>query len=169
MGHTQDFEAVLIKVGLDLSDIRADQLLRDKMVVTEKYGNLTIGQIIDRYEGLRKRYYSGGYMGTKRRELVRRIGYDSKNAAHLIRLLRMGVEFLQSGQLLVERDDADELLSIKRGEWPLELVKAEAERLFRLAEEAYSLSTLPEKPDGRRAERLCAEIISSFHHLTLPV
>jgi len=42
-------------------------------------------------------------MGKKRRELVMRVGYDSKNAAHLIRLLRMGIEFLTEGTMYVER------------------------------------------------------------------
>ena len=162
-----EYESILLEAGLNLDDICADQTLRDQIIVGGKYVNATIGEIIQRYERLRKQYYSGGYMGTKRRELVRRFGYDSKNAAHLIRLLRMGVEFLQSGQLQVEREDAEELLSIKRGEWPLESVKAEAEKLFRVAEEAYSRSTLPESPDRNRVEKLCAEIIGSFHHLSL--
>ena len=35
-----------------------------------------------------------GYMGAKRKELVAKHGYDTKNAAHLIRLLRMGIEFM---------------------------------------------------------------------------
>jgi len=34
-----------------------------------------------------------------------RVGYDSKNAAHLIRLLRMGIEFLTEGKMYVERAD----------------------------------------------------------------
>jgi hypothetical protein len=35
-----------------------------------------IMEVIKRYRGERRRYYSGGYMGKKRRELVRRVGYD---------------------------------------------------------------------------------------------
>jgi len=35
-----------------------------------------------------------GYLGDKRKQLVLKHGYDAKNAAHLIRLLRMGIEFL---------------------------------------------------------------------------
>lgn len=46
------------------------------------------------------------------RQLVRRVGYNAKNAAHLIRLLRMGIEFLTEGTLYVERADAPELLDI---------------------------------------------------------
>src|ERR1044072_4770021 len=104
-------------------------------------------------------------MGAKRKELVKKVGYDAKNAAHLIRLLRMGIEFLVEGELHVERADAENLLSIKRGEWPIERVKEEAERLFRLAEEAYVRSSLPAKPDNQKAEKLCMEMISQYHGL----
>jgi len=102
------------------------------------------------------------------RQLVRRVGYNAKNAAHLIRLLRMGIEFLTEGTLYVERADAPELLDIKRGAWPLEKVKAEAERLFQLSQEAYVRSSLPAEPDRERAERLCVEMISAYQHLTDP-
>ena len=122
-------------------------------------------EVVKRYKGERRRYYSGGYMGKKRRELVMRIGYDAKNAAHLIRLLRMGIEFLTEGTLYVERADAAELLSIKRGEWPLEKVKAESERLFQLAQEAYVRSSLPPEPDQERAEKLCVKMIAEYHGL----
>lgn len=121
--------------------------------------------VVKRYRGERRRYYSGGYMGQKRRELVRRVGYDAKNAAHLIRLLRMGIEFLTEGTMHVERADAPELLDIKRGAWPLEKVKSEAERLFQLSQEAYVRSSLPPEPDRARAERLCVTMISDYHNL----
>lgn len=58
-----------------------------------------------------------GYMGAKRKALVERHGYDAKMAAHAIRLLRMGAEFLETGVLKVYREeDADEIRAIKRGE-----------------------------------------------------
>jgi predicted nucleotidyltransferase len=72
-----------------------------------------------------------GYMGEKRHRLVEQHGYDTKNAAHLIRLLRMGIEFLRDGELIVQRHDATELLAIKHGEWTLDRVKSEANRLFK--------------------------------------
>lgn len=124
-----------------------------------------IMEVVKRYRGERRRYYSGGYMGKKRRELVRRVGYDAKNAAHLIRLLRMSIEFLTEGTLYVERADAVELLDIKRGAWPLDKVKTEAERLFELAQEAYVRSSLPAEPDHSRAELLCVDMISDYHGL----
>lgn len=100
-----------------------------------------------------------GYMGEKRKGLVEKFGYDTKNAAHLIRLLRMAIEFLKDGVLQVEREDASELLAIKRGEWTLDQVKAEADRLFPLAQEAYDRSELPQQPDMEKITRLCMEML----------
>lgn len=100
-----------------------------------------------------------GYMGEKRKQLVEKHGYDTKNAAHLIRLLRMGIEFLNEGELHVMRQDAQQPLEIKRGEWTLEQVKAEADRLFKRAEETYDRSTLPAKPDSEKVNALCVEIV----------
>lgn len=97
-----------------------------------------------------------GYMGEKRKSLVEKYGYDTKNATHLIRLLRMGIEFLTEGTLYVERrNDATQLLEIKRGEWTLEQVKIESERLFKLCEEAYVHSSLPNQPDAEKINSYC--------------
>jgi predicted nucleotidyltransferase len=101
------------------------------------------------------------YMGEKRARLVERHGYDTKNAAHLIRILRMGIEFLRDGELIVDRGgyDATELLEIKRGEWPIEKVTEEADRLFKRADDTYDRCSLPTKPDAERVNRLCVEVV----------
>jgi len=106
------------------------------------------------------RFKFEGYMGEKRKALIEKYGYDCKNAAHLIRLLRMGIEFLTEGRLFVHRKDAQQLISIKSGEWALEKVVKESERLFKLAEEAYVKSKLPNEPDRHGAEDLLIEIMS---------
>jgi predicted nucleotidyltransferase len=59
--------------------------------------------------------YKTGYMGAKRKALAEEHGFDRKNAAHCIRLLRMGIGFLNEGVLHVWREDARELLDIKTG------------------------------------------------------
>jgi predicted nucleotidyltransferase len=100
-----------------------------------------------------------GYMGAKRKALVEKFGYDTKNAAHLIRLLAMGIEFLSTGELRVFRHDRDMLKSIKKGEWSLEKVKSEADRLFALSDEARLRSKLPVKPDYKKVENLLIEIL----------
>lgn len=161
----QDLEDQLISFGIEPESCDAGHSLRTLEGQPFVGATAEVMEVVKRYRGERRRYYSGGYMGQKRRELVRSVGYDAKNAAHLIRLLRMGIEFLTEGTMHVERADAPELLDIKRGAWPLEKVKAEAERLFQLSQEAYVRSTLPPEPDSARAERLCVEMISEYHML----
>jgi len=106
-----------------------------------------------------------GHMGEKRKALVQQFGYDTKNAAHLIRLLRMGIEFLKDGVLYVTRhSDGPQLLEIKRGEWTLEQVKTEADRLFKLAEEVYIKSSLPIGPDMEKVGKLSVGLIYETFH-----
>lgn len=102
-----------------------------------------------------------GYMGEKRRALVDQHGYDTKNAAHLIRLLRQGIEFLSTGELQVQRHDASELIDIRRGTWSLKKVQREAEALFSLSSDALTRSTLPAKPDRGRVNKLCREVVEA--------
>lgn len=103
--------------------------------------------------------YKTGHMGTKRKMLVEKFGYDTKNASHLIRLLRMGIEFLKDGELNILRHDNQQLLEIKRGEWSISDIKTEADRLFKLSEETYLKSTLPKQPDDEEVDKLCQAII----------
>jgi len=159
----QQLEEQLASFGVDPESCDGGHFLRTSDGGPFVGATTEMMAVVKRYRGERRRYYSGGYMGRKRRELVRRVGYDAKNAAHLIRLLRMGIEFLTEGTIHVERADAPELLEIKRGGWSLDKVKAEAERLFQLSQEAYVRSTLPAEPDRAPAERLCVEMISDYH------
>ena len=103
------------------------------------------------FRKLHRKFFSG-YMGEKRKALVREFSYDVKNAAHLIRLLRMGIEFLETGVLQVLRPDAEELITIKQGKWTLEQVKEEAERLF--ARFKNLDSPLPEDVDSDAINQL---------------
>jgi uncharacterized protein len=99
------------------------------------------------------------YMGAKRKELVERYGYDCKNAAHSVRLLRMGIEFLETGELNVYRAlDADEIRAIKRGLWTLDQVKQEVDRLSGRIAAARDHSALPAEPDEALAEKLLIDI-----------
>lgn len=102
-----------------------------------------------------------GHMGDKRRKLVEQFGFDIKNAAHLVRLLRMGIEFLKDGNLQVMREDASQLLEIKKGEWTLERITEEADRLFVVAEQAYLSSNLPAGPNDEKINDLAVRVIRS--------
>jgi uncharacterized protein len=106
-----------------------------------------------------------GYMGEKRRKLVEQFGYDTKNAAHLIRLLRMGTEYLKRGTMTVNRQnvDAEELLDIKLGKWPLDKVRREAGRWMLELESAKEHSKLPEQADFEEASRLVTRLIRDYY------
>jgi predicted nucleotidyltransferase len=103
-----------------------------------------------------------GFMGERRKQLVRKFGFDTKNAAHLIRLLRMGKEALETGKLNVFRHDAEELLQIKKGEWSLDRVKDESDRLFKDLKKACDESTLKDEPNKEKIEKVLFTILYSY-------
>lgn len=106
-----------------------------------------------------------GYLGEKRKKLVEKFGYDTKNASHCIRLLRMGYEFLQTGEMRVYRPDFEELIDIKSGKWPLERVVQAAEAMFVDFEKVVSKSPLPETPDFDGINDLLVSIMKKrFEH-----
>jgi len=104
-----------------------------------------------------------GYMGAKRKELFRRYGYDVKNASHVIRLLRMALEYLTMGELNVFREDTSELIDIKRGKWSLAEVEKESSRLFDLCDKALITSDLPPRPNHNLISDLCVDIIKTAY------
>lgn len=111
-----------------------------------------------------------GYMGAKRKQLVDKLGYDAKNSAHCIRLLRMAIEFLDTGILNVYREhDAEDLLEIKLGRRTLESVKKEAEDLFNKIKIARVKSSLPEFPDFDKINEMTQHILYDYivHNISI--
>lgn len=102
-----------------------------------------------------------GYMGAKRKAQVDRYGYDVKNAAHCIRLLHMGIELCTQGTLHSWRPDEEraEIIAIKKGEWPLDAVKARADELWAAYRAVEKDAGLPEWPDHDAINALLVEII----------
>ena len=93
---------------------------------------------------------------------VELIGYDTKQAYHLIRVLRTGTEILKEGLIRVKRPDAEELKAIRRGSFSLEkiedLAKRETEALF----EAYEKSPLPDFVDKNIIANISHDIYTSL-------
>ena len=105
-----------------------------------------------------------GYMGAKRKKLVKEFGYDCKNASHLIRLLKMGVEFLSTGQMTVYRvEDRQELIDIKQGKWSANKVQLFSKALFEALKYAYENSPLPDKPDRRKVNDILMRMMKEYH------
>ena len=89
-------------------------------------------------------------------------GYDSKNLMHTLRLLDMAGEIATEGVLRIRRPNRDHLLRIRSGEFEYaELVTRAEEQLVEVVG-AFEKSSLPEKPDRDRVNRLLVEIRESF-------
>lgn len=118
------------------------------------------GYALGQMRGIDKGVYRG-YMGAKRKELVEEFGYDRKHAAHIIRILRMGSEYCQTGQYNVWRGDrdGDELRAIKRGDWSRDRVPREADRLLVELESAERESPLPAHADAERVDSLVIDVL----------
>jgi uncharacterized protein len=95
-----------------------------------------------------------------RAELEKQHGYDTKHAMHLIRLMRMGLEVLQSGELRVRRQDAGELSAIRGGALSFEELTAAAERLRSDMEHAASTTGLPEDVDRDWVDELIVALVT---------
>lgn len=101
----------------------------------------------------------------KRAELEAKFGYDTKHAAHLVRLMRMGEEILLTGKVLVKRPDAEELKDLRfNGTWKYDDLVEWAEKKDRLLDEIYksNLSVLPKTPDRTKLDAICVKLVRDY-------
>ncbi|MEZ4301322.1 MAG: nucleotidyltransferase domain-containing protein [Polyangiaceae bacterium] len=94
-----------------------------------------------------------------RAELERKHGYDTKHAMHLLRLMRMGLEVLETGELRVRREDAAELSAVRDGALSFDELLAEANRLQQDMTRAAERATLPADVDHEGVDRLATELM----------
>lgn len=87
-------------------------------------------------------------------------GYDTKHGMHLVRLMRMGREILTTGEVIVKRPDAEELLAIRNGLWTYEQLIEWAEKEEAALDALYKTSNaLPMTPDRALLDRVCCSIV----------
>jgi len=86
-------------------------------------------------------------------------GYDTKHAMHLLRLMRTGLEVLETGNLEVRRADASELNAIRDGALSYDEMLAAAEALQARMEDAAKRSPLPADVDRQKLAALCTELV----------
>jgi uncharacterized protein len=90
------------------------------------------------------------------------IGYDSKHGMHLVRLLSMGIEILETGELIVDRGiagDRDDLMAIRNCEWPYEKLMDYVSLLEQRVEDAFKQTRLPRSCDRTKVNELCIELV----------
>lgn len=90
-------------------------------------------------------------------------GYDTKHAMHLVRLLRMGRELLETGSVHVWRGDRDgpELLAVRAGAWSYDQLMDEVHHQQQVIEALPSRgnASLPVKPDKEALDALCVSLV----------
>jgi predicted nucleotidyltransferase len=106
-----------------------------------------------------------GKAGQRGRSLIRKHGYNTINASHTIRLLRMLNEFLETREFFTYREpDADELIAIKTGKVDKDTVINEALKLLSKAESLFKeISWLPENTDRETLSRLCVDVAKTAY------
>jgi len=95
----------------------------------------------------------------ERAKLEEKYGYDTKHAAHLMRLITEGKELLTTGFITFPRPDAELLLDIRNGKWKYEELIEKTEGYEKLFEVLYLNSVLPNKPNRKKIDKLCINII----------
>jgi len=99
----------------------------------------------------------------KRAQLEEKYLYDTKHAAHLVRLMRMAEEILTCGEVIVERPDADELLEIRNGNWTYdELLEWASDSDARL-DELYKKSDLQHLVNINEANKIFMNAYTLAH------
>lgn len=88
-------------------------------------------------------------------------GFDTKHASHLVRLMRMCREILETGQVWVKRPDHEELRAIRAGAWDYDRLIEWADAQDKLMGEAEKNSPLPKSPDRDALDRLCVELVEA--------
>lgn len=141
------------------------QMLRENknlFLAKDNIKNRFKGYAYDQLSRLERGIFNG-YMGDKRKKIVEKFGYDTKNAMTLIRLMNEALEALVDETITVNKEvqgTRDYYLDIKTGKWSLDEVKAEAERLSNMVDAAYSGSKLPAQVDQNRVDELLFNIMS---------
>jgi len=90
---------------------------------------------------------------------------DGKNMMHCMRLIRMAQEIGAGKGIIVRRPDAQELLSIRRGEVDLDNLIDMAEEEIARMDEIFDNSDLPNSVDKDLVNDLLIKIRKSFYHL----
>jgi hypothetical protein len=95
----------------------------------------------------------------KRAALEAKMGFDGKHAAHLVRLMRMCREILETGVVTVKRPDREELLAIRNGAWSYEQLIEWSAREDQALAQVAELSLLSPKPDSQKLDALCIAMV----------
>jgi uncharacterized protein len=80
----------------------------------------------------------------------------------LVRLLKMAVEILDTGKVIVKRPDAAELLSIRNGEWSYDQLMSWVQKIENQLPLYTAGSKLPHAPDRKAIDQLLIDVVDAY-------
>lgn len=90
-----------------------------------------------------------------------KFGYDTKDAMHLVRLMRVGYEYITEGVYNVKRKDAKELLEIRNGAWSYDKIYNYALEFDEKIKSAVKQSSIPDHVDKEKISKIILNIQDS--------
>lgn len=112
------------------------------------------------YNQLHKMAIKNPEPGSKRYELIKKHGYDTKFGYHVVRLILQAEEILTTGDLHLDQN-TEILKAIRRGEWTQQRVEKFFEQKEHALNKAYEESKLPWGPDEKALKKL---LLSCLEH-----
>lgn len=100
---------------------------------------------------------------TYRTKMYDEVGYDTKFASHLIRLLYEGKELLETGDLQFPLKTADLILDIKNNKYSMNEVIEMSDVLENELRDSKEKSSLPSNPNFKVVNELCKHIMKDFY------
>lgn len=97
-----------------------------------------------------------------RSKLEEEHGFDTKHAMHLVRLLRMAKEILTTGQVIVRRPDAKELIEIRDGKYDYNGLIHWADEAQKELKQIEKQSELPFSVDLTAINKLFLSIVMDY-------
>jgi len=89
--------------------------------------------------------------------------YDAKNMMHTIRLLQVALEIAETNNINVKRNNREELLSIKTGQFEYDDLLKMANEYIEKIEIAYNKSNLPNTVNKQKAEKILVEMRNELY------
>ncbi|RYD60168.1 MAG: nucleotidyltransferase, partial [Verrucomicrobiaceae bacterium] len=98
----------------------------------------------------------------RRAESIARIGYDTKFAYHIVRLLDEVQQIMIEHDLDLERN-REQLKSIRRGEWSLNQIEDYFQLKEKTLEQVYATCTLPHSPDEAKIKQMLMDCLEMHY------
>lgn len=142
----------------------ADSLMQIEAYV---HSRVAIGKFLGYMTAQIKRMKGESKKHTPNRpELVERYGYDTKFAAHAIRLGYQGLEFSVTGKISVPMPEPirEAVLAIRYGQIPLAEVMQMADDYVALLERQKERTDIPKQPNREMIEKIVVDLHLSYWH-----